>query len=422
MLAASALCLCTALRRPVLLALVIGFAATGSFPAHAASGAWVASWASAQLVPEGTDALPADDFDDVTLRQIVRLSVGGGRIRIILSNAFGTAPLHIDAVRIALAVSPMGTGIRPTSDHALSFSGSPEVIIPAGAEYLSDPVDMAVPASTDLAISFHIASPITRQTGHPGAHATSYLVRGNKVSAIEFVEPQSFEHWFNLAGVLTEGSVDAATIVAFGDSITDGKGSTTNGNDRWPNALADKLQASPQTRSLAVVNEGIGGNRVLLDGAGENALARFDRDVLALPGVRYVILLEGSNDIGTLTRLAPATAEQHAALVAHILAAYQQMIFRAHQRGIRIIGATIIPFAGSTFYHPDATNEADRVAINQWIRAAGHFDALADFDLAIRDPTHPDQMLPAYDSGDHLHPSPAGYRVMADAVPLSAFK
>jgi lysophospholipase L1-like esterase len=210
-----------------------------------------------------------------------------------------------------------------------------------------------------------------------------------------------------------------AAVVTLGDSITDGHGATTDGNDRWSDVLAGRMQAEKSTRMMGVLNEGIGGNRLLLDGLGPNALARFDRDVVAQTAVRAVIVLEGVNDLGTLTRDHDVSAEEHTALVGRIEAAYTQMIERARAHGIRVIGATILPYGGSTYYHPGPESEADRQSINAWIREAGHFDAVMDFDKLTRDPAHPDRLLPAYDSGDGLHPGPAGYKAMGDAIPLT---
>jgi len=210
--------------------------------------------------------------------------------------------------------------------------------------------------------------------------------------------------------------------VTLGDSITDGHGATTNQDDRWPDAFAERLRANPATRDIGVLNHGIGGNRLLLDGLGPNVLARFDRDVLAQPGVRTLIILEGINDLGTLTRDKPATPEAHQALVKGMIGVYAQMIDRAQARGIKVIGATILPDGASAYYHPDAQNEADRQAVNAWIRAPGHFDAVADFDAVTRDPADPTRMRKDMDSGDGLHPNPAGFRAMAAAVPLAVFR
>jgi lysophospholipase L1-like esterase len=382
---------------------------------------WVGTWAASQQIPEPANALPPDELRDATLRQIVHLSVGGSELRVHLSNAFGTAPLNIDSVHVARPLSPSGEQIDVATDRALTFGGSSEVLIPAGAEYISDPVNYPVSALSNVAISFHLAEPPAQQTGHPGSRATSYVVHGNQASAATLPNATKVDHWYQIAGVDVTAPTDAATIVALGDSITDGHATTTNGNDRWTDVLAERLLESAATSRIGVLNEGIGGNHVLTDGLGPNALARFNRDVLAQTGVRYVIVFEGVNDLGGLTRLGEVSSAEHDALVAHILSAYQQMILRAHTHGIEIIGGTITPYAGSDYYRPTAKEEQDRNAVNAWIRAPGHFDAVIDFDQTMRDPNHPDHLLPIYDSGDHLHPSPAGYRAIANAIPLSLF-
>ena len=242
------------------------------------------------------------------------------------------------------------------------------------------------------------------------------------MSASELPTAQSIDHWYFLSGVDVGVKSAAAAVVALGDSITDGHGATTNGNDRWPDVLAARLQHNAATRQISVLNAGIGGNRLLADGAGPNALARFDRDVLSRAAVRYLIVLEGINDIGTLTRIKAASEGQHDELVRHLIEVYRQITLRARARGIKVIGAAILPFAGSDFYHPDAANEADRQSVNAWIRAPGHFDAVIDFDKVAADPAHPDRVRADYDIGDHLHPSPAGYRAMAGAIPLELFQ
>ena len=384
---------------------------TAASLACAAQTHWVGSWGASQQLPEPYNALPADDLRDATLRQVVHLSIGGPQLRVRLSNRFGTAPLHLTAVHVA----------QKGVDKALAFAGRPDVTIPTGADYLSDPLDYPVAALSDLTISLHIDDPPPSQTGHPGSRATSWYAHGDLVSAAELPNAKKVEHWYFIAGVDVAAPAGAASIVTLGDSITDGHGATTDGNDRWPDALARRLQASPATQSIGVLNEGIGGNRVLLDGLGPSALARFDHDVLAQAGVRYLIVLEGVNDVGVLGRTGDASREAHEALVHNILAGYAQMIARAHTHGIEAIGATIMPFTGSEYYHPGAATEADRRAINEWIRTPSHFDAVVDFDQLTRDPAHPERLLPAYDCGDHLHPSPAGYAAMAEAIPLSLF-
>ncbi len=384
----------------------------------AAQSFWIGTWAASQQIPEPQNSLPADDLRDATLRQIVHLSAGGTALRVHLSNAFGTQPLHVTSAHIARPLSPASPKIDPATDKPLTFSGSADVTIPAGAEYISDPIAVAVPPLSDLAVTLHLDAPPTGETGHPGSRATSYFVHGDAVSAADLPDAKTIDHWYQLSGVDVAVPTGSA-VVTLGDSITDGHGATTNGNDRWPDVLAQRLQASPDMRSTGVLNQGIGGNHLLTDGLGPNALARFDRDVLAQPGGHTVIVLEGVNDLGGLTRTGEVSEEQHALLVKRILGAYEQIIARAHARGLKVIGATILPYVGSDYYHPGPANEADRQAVNEWIRAAGHFDAVIDFDKVTRDPAHPDRLLPAYDCGDHLHPSPAGYKAMGESIPLA---
>lgn len=387
----------------------------------AAEAHWVASWGSAQQIPEPQNALPADDLDHAVIRQLVHLSLGGSTLRIRLSNAFGTAPLRIDSVHIARAISPATSAIDAATDRVVHFSGQESVIIPAGAEYVSDPIELTMAPLSTLAVTLSVPVVPQQETGHPGSRATTYIAHLVPTSAPEMPHAHTVEHWYFLAGVDVAAPVPAATIVAFGDSITDGHACTTNGNDRWTDDLAKRLLADASTRNLSVVNVGIGGNHLLTDGLGPNALARMDRDVLARPGAKYVILLEAINDLGALSRDPDATAAQHADLVARLIAAYQQIVFRAHSAGLTVIGATLTPWLGSDYYHPDAASEADREALNTWIRTPGHFDAVIDFDRAVRDPARPGRMIPNFDSGDHLHPSPAGYKAMADAIPFELF-
>jgi lysophospholipase L1-like esterase len=379
---------------------------------------WVGSWAASQQVPETQNLLEPELLHDATLRQIVHLSVGGSQLRVRVSNAFGTQPLHLTAVHVARPVSAAGAAIDAGSDTPVMFNGSSEVMIPAGAEYLSDAVAFQAAALSSLAISIHFDQPPTGETGHPGSRATSYVAHGDLVSAVSLPDAKTVEHWYQVSGVDVTSPVQAGAVVTLGDSITDGHGATTNENDRWPDVLAARIEAEKSARTVGVLNEGIGGNRLLLDGLGPNALARFDRDVLAQTGVRAVIVLEGVNDLGTLTRDHDVSSEEHAALVRKIEGAYSQMIERAHAHGIRVIGATILPYGGSQYYHPGPEGEADRQAINAWIRQPRHFDAVVDFDKLTRDPAHPDHLLPAYDSGDGLHPGPVGYKAMGDAIPL----
>jgi lysophospholipase L1-like esterase len=380
---------------------------------------WIASWGASQQIPEPQNALPQADLRDATVRQIFHLSAGGPELRVHVSNAFGTEPLHFTGVHIARAVSPRSSGIDPSSDRALSFAGAGDVTVPPGAEVISDPIAYPVAPLSNLAVTFHLDDPPARETGHPGSRATSYYVHGDRLAAPMLADASKIEHWYQISGIDVRSSPGAASLVVLGDSITDGHGATTDGNDRWTDVLASRLQQSPAMRDIGVSNQGIGGNHLLMDGLGPSALARFDRDVLAPAGVRWLIVFEGVNDLGGLTRTGEVPPEDHAALVQRVIAAYQQIIQRAHAHGIRVFGATITPYMGSDYYHPGPLNEQDRQAVNDWIREASHFDAVIDFNAVVRDPHHPDHLLPTYDSGDHLHPSPAGYRAMGDAVPLS---
>ncbi|WP_421737246.1 SGNH/GDSL hydrolase family protein [Caulobacter sp.] len=404
------------------LALAAAFALTVNVAADAReAGRWIGSWASAQQVPEERNALPANALDDATLRQIVRLTAGGNRLRVRISNAFGTTPLRVMATHVARPLSAAGAAIDPATDRAVTFAGEAGITIPAGAEYLSDPVSYRAVALSDLAVTIHVEKTPAVQTSHPGARATSYIVAGDKVAAADLPEAKTVDHWFQLSGVEVEGGKASGAIVLLGDSITDGYGVKANTNQRWPDAFAARLQANRKTRGLGVLNLGIGGNRLLLDGAGPNAAARFNRDVLMQAGVSHVLILEGVNDLGVLTRDQPVGPDQHASLVSEITTAYAQMVQKARARGIKVIGATIMPYGASAYYHPDALNEQDRQAVNAWIRAPGNFDAVVDMDKVMRDPARPERLAPAYDSGDGLHPSMAGYRVMAEAIPLELF-
>ena len=382
---------------------------------------WVGSWAASQQLVEPQNSLAPDDLRDTTLRQIVHLSIVGAELRVRLSNRFGVAPLRFTSVHIARPVSPASEKIIAETDKALTFSGKSDVIVPAGADYVSDPIAYTVAPLSDLAITLNIDLPPSQQTGHPGSRTTSYFTHGDLVSALDLPDAKKVDHWYFVAGVDVSAPADTAAIVVLGDSITDGRGSTTNGNNRWPDNLAKRLQATLATQRLAILNHGIGGNHLLTDGLGPSVLARFDHDVLAQTGVRYLIVLEGVNDLGGLSRMGEVPQAEHDALVHRIIAAYEQIITRARTHGILVFGATILPYVGSEYYHPGPSNEADRQIINQWIRTPGHFDALIDLDKVTRDPEHPDRLLPAYDSGDHLHPSPAGYVAMAEAVPLALF-
>jgi lysophospholipase L1-like esterase len=382
---------------------------------------WVASWGASQQIPEPQNALPPDDLRDTTVRQIFHLSAGGPALRVHLSNAFGTEALHFTSVHIARPLSPSSSAIDAATDQTVTFAGNADVNVPPGAEIVSDPVEFAVAPRSDVTVTFHLDAPPARETGHPGSRATTYYVHGDSVKAATLIDAGQVDHWYQVSEIDVQVAPGAAAVAALGDSITDGHGATTNGNDRWTDVLAERLQGSPNTRNIGVSNQGIGGNHLLIDGLGPSALARFDRDVLAPTAVRWLIVFEGVNDLGGLARNGEVSPAEHAAMVSRVIAAYQQIIVRAHGHGLRVYGATITPYVGSNYYHPGPLSEEDRQSVNQWIRAAGHFDSVIDFDEVVRDPQHPERLLPAYDCGDHLHPSPAGYKAMGNAVPLALF-
>lgn len=387
---------------------------------------WVATWATSQVGPEPSQPQLTDEqLTDTTVRQIVHLSMGGATLRVQISNAFGTKPLKFDSVRVAKAKSPASSAIDGTTDHAVTFGGSSSVLVPTGAVYVSDAIAMTVDALSDLAISFHYADAPSVQTSHPGSRATSYLLHGEHSADAELVGAEKTVRWLGLAEVDVTADDDARTAIALGDSITDGHAATTDGNDRWTDELAKRVVADKKLKNVAVVNEGIGGNHLLTNGLGQSVLQRFDRDVLAVSGVKYVIVLEGINDLGGLGRRPDATQQDWDDLVKRMEGSLEQIVLRAHAHGILVYGCTIMADGGGQYYNPNAMANAARQQVNAWIMdhgAPGQFDGVFDMDKVTQDPANPLQLNPKYDSGDHLHPGPVGYKAMGDAIPLDWFK
>jgi lysophospholipase L1-like esterase len=360
--------------------------------ASAAPARLTETWASA-----ATDL--GGPYTDKTVRNIVHTTIGGSGVRVRLSNAFGTVPVTFDAVY--LGTQSAGAALVPGSNHQLTFGGADSITVPKGAEVLSDPLPVTVPAHANLAVSVHVAGATGEVTGHPDAQQDNYYSDGNTAAdpaATSYVYP--IASWFFVDGLLVNSPNACGEVVALGDSITDGYQSTPDANHRWPDYLANRLGS-------AVVNEGISGNEITADGAGVSAQARLDRDVLAQPAARTVIFVEGINDIGN----AVATS------ASQLIAADEQIIARAHADGLRILGGTLVPFGGAGYYSPQ--KDTVRAALNAWIRTSGAFDGVVDFDAALRNPADPTTLLPAYDSGDHLHPNDAGYQAMANAVHLN---
>lgn len=382
-----------------------GGADGGAAGAAGAAVSWIGTWASAQQLTEEANEPPAPGLTGNTLRQIVRVSIGGQRVRLRFSNRYGTTPVTFN--RAHCAVSNGGNSIDPGTDSQLRFGGAASVSIPAGQSVVSDAFDFALAPLSKLAVSIHFGATSDAITGHPGSRTTSYLQSGDAASAASLPSAVAIDHWYVLSGIDVVSDDSPGAVAILGDSITDGRGSTTNGNDRWTDFLAQRLQNNAATSAVGVLNVGIGGNAVVSGGLGPTATARFDSDVLAQSGVRWLIVLEGVNDIGEST--APGVAED-------LIAAYQQFVSKAHAAGLLAYGATILPFNGHSYYSEG--NEEARQNVNAWIRTPGNFDAVIDLEAAVRDPARPSALLAAYDSGDHLHLNPSGYQRLAEAVDL----
>jgi lysophospholipase L1-like esterase len=421
------------MRRALATAALVAFFTATPFGQARSADHWVATWTTAVvarpavLPPAAAPAAPPAPNapapppppitpNNQTLRQIVHTSIAGARARVVFANTFGTSAMNIGGASIA--VRDRDAAIVPASVRKLTVNGSPAFRIPAGATVLTDAVDLQVPARTDLAVDVFVPDDLgggpSLITFHNGANQTSYASPpGNHVGETAMDGGVITRSWFLLSRVEVAAARGAGAVAAFGDSITDGTRSTPDTNNRWPDHLARRLGTT-----FAVMNVAIAGNRVLTEGnapggfggnAGINALARFDRDVLAQPGVTHVVVMEGINDIGAAQ-----------AAVEDLIAAHRQLVERAHARGLRIYGATLTPYEGAAYFTPEG--EAKRKALNQWIRTSGMYDAVIDFEAVIRDPAAPAKMRPEFDSGDHLHPNDAGYKAMGESVDLALFK
>jgi len=390
---------------------------------------WVATWTTAQLLarapapapaappaatagPPTSQSINARGFSNQTVRMMVRTSLGGRRARVALSNAFGSAAVEVGAAHIALRAKD--SGIAPESDHALTFNGKPGCTVRAGVVLYSDPVDLNVPQVGDLAVSLYFSGATGPPTNHATALHNTYISEGDVTAQAAMPDAITTQSYYYLAAIEVMAPADAALIVAYGDSITDGARSTSETNHSWPALLAARLAAKKETAHIGVANMGIGGNRVLRDVTGASALARLDRDVLSQAGVRWLMLLEGINDIG---REAAMPAE--AVTAEELIGGYKQIIERAHTHVIAVIGCTLTPYEGANYQRENG--EAVREAVNQFIRTSGAFDGVVDFEAATRDPANPKRFRAEFDPGDHLHPNDGGYQAMADAINLSMF-
>lgn len=382
---------------------------------------WVGSWAASQQLVESWNELPVDPVANITIRQTVRPTLGGDRVRLRFSNEFGEGPLVIGAVNIAEATAAGSPAIDEHTVLPLTFAGRPSVTVPPGAVYYTDSVAYSIVAFKDVSVTLFVKSAPDRQTGHPGSRTTSHFLAGDLSEAATLQGASTLDHWYYLSGIEVQPGAPAGSIGVIGDSITDGRGSTTNHNNRWTDLLAGRLQSNENTRGYSVLNLGLGGNRVLNDGLGPSVLARIDRDVLTQPNLRYLIVFEGINDIGTLAGSGSISQGDQDHLLERLRGAYRQVVVRAHSHGIRAYGATITPFKGSEAYPFEPMSEQTRQKINDWIRSSGTFDAVLDFDVVLRDPGDPQRLNPAYDTGDNLHPSPAGFQALAESVPLELF-
>jgi lysophospholipase L1-like esterase len=392
--------------------LILALAVVSAQPLLAKPQKWVGTWASSPLLD--AHAKPAEEvLTGTTLREVVHVSIGGEMVRVRFSNLYGTTPLMIGAAEIAQTLK--GADTVAGTGKALTFHGTPSVSIPPGALAVSDPIPFKFAPLSDVTVSFYLPSPSGPVTEHQLGVATSYHAQGNAVSSATLNAPTTLTSWEYLNGIDTLAADRAGAVITIGDSITDGAKSTPDTNQRWPDELARRLQADPKFRDLAVLNEGISGNKLLRDGAGPNALARFDRDVIAQSGGKYLLILEGINDIGRLHDFPDSGLT-----AADMIFALNQMIVRAHAHGIAVIGCTLTPYHGAGYYTENG--EAIRKAVNDWIRNGGAFDGVVDLEAAVRDPNHPDTFLPADDPGDHLHPNDAGYKAMGDAIDLKLFK
>ncbi|RNC65538.1 SGNH/GDSL hydrolase family protein [Proteiniphilum sp. X52] len=374
---------------------------------------WTGSWTAAPQLVEPGNMPPFPGLANNTLRQVIRVSLGGDRVRLQFSNAFGNAPVTIQSVVIAPARED--GSVDAATQKALRFEGNGQVVIMPESVVVSDPLAFHLAPGSRLAITIAFGETPEEITGHPGSRTTSFLVEGNQCASDELTGAVLTDHWYVISGLEVLASPAAGAVAVLGNSITDGRGSGTNKQNRWTDILSERLLKDPQTSRIGVLNQGIGGNCVVRGGLGPTALDRFDRDILSQSNVRWLIILEGINDIGGIS-----SAEEAPKMAQTLIEAYSLMIDKAKAKGMKVYGATILPFGGS-FYDTDFRRQA-RDTVNEWIRRSGRFDAVIDFDEIMRNPTDPAAILPDMHDNDFLHPNEAGYRKMGEYIDLNLFK
>lgn len=372
---------------------------------------WVVSWGASQQLTEPNNMPPAPGLAGNTIRQRLRLTLGAQKMRLRFSNIFGKSPLTIGAA--AIATSTGLSSINPTSNHAITFGGATSITIPAGTSITSDVFAFAATPLSDVTVTTYLPSVPSELTGHPGSRTTSFIATGNHVTATDLPGAVTTDHWYVVSGIDVVADKNASVVVALGNSITDGRGSGTNKNNRWPDNLARRLIENSSTAHVGVINAGLGGNAVIKGGLGPTALSRLDRDVFQQAGVRWLLVLDGVNDIGG------SMGDEAKTVGDRLIVAYADIIRQAHDKGLLVYGATILPFGGNGYYSPD--HEAARVKVNEWVRHSAPYDAVIDLDAVMRDPAQPNRLRPDTDGGDHLHPNENGYVVMANAFDLKLF-
>ena len=386
---------------------------SGSKTVSTGNKGWVGTWSTAPQLVEPHNMPPEPGLTENTLRQIVRVSIGGGVVRLRFSNAFSKSPVELKSVAIAQSLE--GSSVDVSTQKTLKFNNNPGIIMAPGGEAFSDPVKFNLKPGSRLAVTIHFGKTSPDVTGHPGSRTTSFILSGNNISSSGFAGAVKTDHWYVIQGIDVQANKNSKAVAVLGNSITDGRGSGTNKQNRWTDILSARLLENPDTKNTGVLNLGIGGNCVVRGGLGPTALERFDRDILSQSNVRWLIILEGINDIGSAKTQVEADK-----IAAELIAAYDEMINKAHAKGILVYGATMLPFAGSFYDTP--YRQTARDAVNEWIRNSRRFDAVIDFDKIMRNPDDVKTILTDMHDGDFLHPNQAGYRRMGENVNLGLFK